>query len=82
MTQFDGIIRHDESQFKTCGIDYTMEFEFNCKCGHRWRYTKVPKLPSCPKCHSLKVSWFSKRSIDEFFPEDSVIQIPQDSELM
>jgi len=83
MTQFDNIIRHDDNNFKTCGIDYFIEFEFTCSsCHHRWRYCKVPQLPSCPKCRSLKVHWFSKRSIDEFFPEDATVQIPIDSELM
>jgi Zn finger protein HypA/HybF involved in hydrogenase expression len=76
---YDGTI-HD---IKQVGIDYTIEYEYTCmSCHHRWRLSRISRTPLCPKCKKDKLYFISKRSIDEFFPEDSVIQIPQDSELM
>ena len=74
---------NEMDDFKTVGIDYTLVYEYFCtECHHRWRLSKVAKNAQCPKCRSIKLYYMSKPSIAEFFPEDSVIQIPQDSELM
>jgi hypothetical protein len=68
--------------FKECGIDYTIVYEFTCtSCNHKWRSSNR-NVYSCPKCQGQKLYYISKRSCDEFFPEDAIIQIPIDSELM
>ena len=69
--------------FKVVGIDYTIVYEYTCiSCHHRWRFSRISHTTQCPKCKSIKLYYMSKRSDSEFFPEDSVIQIPQDSEWM
>ena len=69
--------------FKEVDVDYWLVYDYFCtECRHRWRLSKVSKNAQCPKCKSIKLYYMSKRSDSEFFPEDSVIQIPQDSELM
>jgi len=78
---FDKVLKHDD--IKEIGIDYTIVYDFTClSCNHHWRLSKLRTSVICPKCQSLKSYYVSKRSDSEFFPEDSVIQIPQDSELM
>jgi DNA-directed RNA polymerase subunit M/transcription elongation factor TFIIS len=68
---------------KENGIDYVTVYDYTCTaCAHTWRLTMRPKSIQCPKCRSIKVYYVSKRSDSEFYPEDSVIQIPLDSELL
>ena len=78
---FDKVLRHDD--IKRAGIDYEVVYDFTClSCRHHWRLTSLPNSVICPKCKSLKSYYVSKPSSSEFFPEDAIIQIPQNSELM
>jgi DNA-directed RNA polymerase subunit M/transcription elongation factor TFIIS len=80
---FEKVLNHNPKDEKLNGRDYVIVYDFTCiSCHHTWRLTMIPSLISCPKCRSIKVYYVSKRSDSEFYPEDSVIQIPLDSELL
>ena len=80
---FEKVLNHNPENEKLNGRDYVIVYDFTCiSCKHTWRLTMRPSSAFCPKCKSMKIYYVSKRSDSEFYPEDLVIQIPLDSELL
>ena len=70
-----------EYKFRELGVDYVVVFEYTCEaCEHKWRLTMKPQYNQCPKCHSIKLYYVSKRSCDN--PVSEEVEIPKESELL